>query len=91
MQLSIDRASGRRRWSSVVGGIDCAYQLRGIVSLGIESGHFFEGGAGSRPSGIIRERTSDKLEGLGDKLLTVFRHCELVSKGIDLGKEGRFV
>lgn len=50
MQLSIDRASGRRRrWSSVVGGIDCAYQLRGIVSLGIESGHFFEGGAGQPP------------------------------------------
>lgn len=50
-----------------------AYQLRGIVSLGSRSGHFFA------TSGIIG-LTSDKLEGLGDKLLTVVRHCELIEE-----------
>jgi hypothetical protein len=35
------------------------------------------------------EHTSDKLERLGDKLLTVVRHCEWLLRGIDL-EEGRF-
>jgi hypothetical protein len=81
--LSVSLSSPRIRWWLW----DRAYQLRGIVSLGIPSGHFFEPPAAAGLSGTI-EHTSDKLEGLGDELLTVVRHFEWIEGGIGLERRG---
>lgn len=77
MQLSVARAAGRRQrsvsWDELT---SCAE----LLASGSRSGHFFDRG--------IISHTSDELEGLGDKLLTVVRHCELI-EGLDL-KRGDF-